>query len=153
MKFVPGLLVALLCFALVSRAETVAPHRFELHMLFQSAAPDRMMVKMAGQTDEVYIDQAALMNESASSSAKATPDARGSWKIEVQLTDAGARRFSEITGKNIGGRLAFVVDGIVVSAPVIHQQITGPGLVIAASLTEERAIDLAAKLSPIAKPR
>jgi preprotein translocase subunit SecD len=153
MKFPLGLVLSLLGLALFARAETVASHLFELHMVFDTAAPDRIATKMAGQAGEVYIDKAALMNESAFKSAKAEPDSRGSWQIQVELTSAGAKLFSEITGKNIGGRLGFVVDGTVVSAPVIHQQITGPGLVISGSFNKQTATELAAKLNPVAKPK
>jgi hypothetical protein len=53
--------------------------------------------------------------------AKFEPDRS---EITVLLSDAGGRRFAELTGSNVGRRLAIVWNGRVVSAPVIRDAIT-----------------------------
>ncbi|MFW7377567.1 MAG: protein translocase subunit SecD [Oligoflexus sp.] len=45
--------------------------------------------------------------------------------VSLRFTGAGGRRFAEITGANIGTRMAIVLDDIVVSDPVIQSQISG----------------------------
>jgi preprotein translocase subunit SecD len=50
--------------------------------------------------------------------------------LDLELTDAGAQRWGEVTGANVGRRLAIVVDGHVVAAPVIDARITGTHAVV-----------------------
>lgn len=45
--------------------------------------------------------------------------------VLVSFDDAGAARFHELTRSHVGGKLAIVLDGIVTSAPVIQDAITG----------------------------
>ncbi len=51
------------------------------------------------------------------------PGLAGSWTVEMGLKRSGQYRFAEITGSNVGKRLAIVLDGIVMSAPVIKERI------------------------------
>jgi preprotein translocase subunit SecD len=62
--------------------------------------------------------------------------------IGFSLTPDGAPKFGELTGANVGKRLAIVLDNRVVSAPVINSQITDQG-VIEGSFTTQQAADLA----------
>lgn len=47
------------------------------------------------------------------------------WGVRLQLTPAGAKRFEDHTGANIKRRFAILVDGLVLSAPVIVARIPG----------------------------
>ena len=47
------------------------------------------------------------------------------WVVDVKLTPDGAARFGAYTRDHLGQRLAFVVDGEVVSAPRIRSEISG----------------------------
>lgn len=51
------------------------------------------------------------------------PGLAGSWTVEMGLKRSGQYRFSEVTGQNVGRRLAIVLDGVVMSAPVIKERI------------------------------
>jgi preprotein translocase subunit SecD len=50
-----------------------------------------------------------------------------SWETSFVLSQDAARRFSNYTGAHIGSRLAIVLDGKVLSAPVIQGQISDQG--------------------------
>jgi hypothetical protein len=64
-------------------------------------------------------------------SAKAMPDAQdGRWRVAVQVGREGASRFEAYTSENIKRRLAIVLDGRVVSAPMIAGRIPGSYLSI-----------------------
>jgi len=62
--------------------------------------------------------------------------------IGFTLTPEGAPKFGNLTGTHVGRKLAIVLDNKVVSAPVIHSQITDSG-VIEGSFTTQQASDLA----------
>ncbi|HKH46878.1 MAG TPA: hypothetical protein VKM72_19640 [Thermoanaerobaculia bacterium] len=62
--------------------------------------------------------------------------------VEFRLTPEAAAVFSEATGANIGSRLAIVLDGRVMSAPVINSRIGDAGI-IEGGFTREQAQDLA----------
>jgi preprotein translocase subunit SecD len=62
--------------------------------------------------------------------------------IGFSLTPDGAPKFGELTGNNVGKRLAIVLDNRVVSAPVINSRIDDQG-VIEGRFTNQQAADLA----------
>ncbi|MCX7806271.1 MAG: protein translocase subunit SecD, partial [Planctomycetota bacterium] len=67
-------------------------------------------------------------------------------EVGVRFTPAGATRFEQLTGANVGRRLAIVLDGRVVSDPKIKERIAGECR-ISGSFTVEEAKDLAAVLT------
>ena len=71
--------------------------------------------------------------------------------VEFSLNPAGAEAFSDMTGKNVGSGLAIVLDGRVVSAPVVHSRISDRGQ-IEGGFTEQSAQDLATVLRSGALP-
>jgi cell division protein ZipA len=75
--------------------------------------------------------------------AEVASDAQGGWEIRLKLNTSASARFEEVTAANVGRRLAFVLDGICHSAPVIKERIGGD-LRISGSFTEEEARSLAA---------
>jgi preprotein translocase subunit SecD len=71
--------------------------------------------------------------------------------VEFSLKPGGADAFGELTGRNVGSGLAIVLDGRVVSAPVIHSRISDRGQ-IEGSFTAQQAQDLATVLRSGALP-
>lgn len=71
--------------------------------------------------------------------------------VNFNLTPASAKTFGEITGANINTGLAIVLDGRVVSAPVIHARITDSG-VIEGNFSQQEAEDLSTVLRSGALP-
>ena len=51
----------------------------------------------------------------------------GKIAIGFRFNQEGARRFSKVTGKHIGEQLAIILDGVVISAPVINSEIGASG--------------------------
>jgi preprotein translocase subunit SecD len=69
----------------------------------------------------------------------------GSWNTAFVLSQDAAKRFSTYTGSHIGQRLAIVLDGKVLEAPVIKGQISDNG-VIEGAASQQDAQDLALNL-------
>ena len=66
----------------------------------------------------------------------------GEPNVGFSLTPDGGRKFGDLTGPNVGRRLAIVLDNKVVSAPRINSKIEDQG-VIEGSFTTQQAADLA----------
>src|SRR3954471_11689155 len=76
----------------------------------------------------------------------------GTWVVNFEFDSAGARRFAEITKQNVGRPFAIVLDGKVISAPVIREPITGGRGQISGNFTTQSANDLAVLLRAGALP-
>ncbi len=66
--------------------------------------------------------------------------------VTLNFDKRGARMFDRITAENVGKRLAIVLDGVVQSAPVIRERISGGRAQITGRFTLEEARDLAIAL-------
>lgn len=75
----------------------------------------------------------------------------GQWFISFELTPEGAAIFGPYTAANIGQPMAIVLDGTVLSAPVINAQLTDGGI-IEGNFTELEAQQLALQLRSGALP-
>ena len=72
--------------------------------------------------------------------------------VSLDLTGRGGKVFAHITEKNVGRRMAIVLDNVVRSAPVIRERILGGSAQISGSFTHEEAADLAIVLRVGALP-
>ncbi|MDD3182701.1 MAG: protein translocase subunit SecD [Alphaproteobacteria bacterium] len=72
--------------------------------------------------------------------------------VSFKFDSQGARRFGEATRTNVGRLFAIVLDGKVISAPVIREPITGGSGVISGHFTTQSAQDLALLLRAGALP-
>jgi preprotein translocase subunit SecD len=72
--------------------------------------------------------------------------------VQFVLSRVGGRRFGDLTRQNIGERIAIVLDGQVVSAPVVQAAIQSRGQIELGGSTIEEASDLALVLRAGALP-
>jgi SecD/SecF fusion protein len=72
--------------------------------------------------------------------------------VTFRFDSIGARKFAEITSANVGRPFAIVLDGKVLSAPVIREPITGGSGQISGSFTVEETVTLSALLRAGALP-
>ena len=76
----------------------------------------------------------------------------GAAVVGLQFDDEGAELFATITRENKGQILAIILDGSIISAPVIVDEITGGEAQITGTLTPEEARDLVRNLNYGALP-
>ena len=102
-----------------------------------------------GQTHQetLYVRKTVLLDQTAVKSAKIVRDNMGKPQINIRFTDAGRKRFAEVTRESIHKRLAIVIEGRPYSAPVIQSEITGGEAVISGSFSDQEAEALAKKLN------
>lgn len=67
--------------------------------------------------------------------------------IAIELTANGRKAFAELTRQNIGKRLAIVVDGKLLTAPIIRSEIPGGSAMITGNFSDQEAKDLASKIN------
>jgi len=72
--------------------------------------------------------------------------------VSLELTDAGAKIFGDLTQKNVGKRLAIFLDGAPISAPVVQEAITGGRAQITGNFTAAEAKQLVDRLNAGALP-
>lgn len=72
--------------------------------------------------------------------------------VSFRFNTRGAKKFGEITQQNVGRLFAIVLDGKVISAPVIREPIMGGSGIISGTYTVESANDLALLLRAGALP-
>ena len=72
--------------------------------------------------------------------------------VAFSLDRLGAQRFGQVTTKNIGKRLAIILDGEAISAPVIQDSITSGNGTISGNFTFQSATDLSLLLRSGALP-
>jgi protein-export membrane protein SecD len=72
--------------------------------------------------------------------------------VSFKFNTSGARKFAQATSENVGQPFAIVLDGKVISAPVIREPITGGSGQISGNFTVQQANDLAILLRAGALP-
>ena len=79
-------------------------------------------------------------------------DQNGQPAVSFRFNPTGARKFGEYTAENIGNPFAIVLDGEVISAPVIQSHIPGGSGIITGNFTVEESTQLAVLLRAGALP-
>ncbi|HEX9461370.1 MAG TPA: protein translocase subunit SecD [Alphaproteobacteria bacterium] len=76
----------------------------------------------------------------------------GQWVVNFSFDGVGARQFGDVTKNNVGKPFAVVLDGKVITAPVIREPILGGRGQISGNFTAQSASDLALLLRAGALP-
>lgn len=95
----------------------------------------------------VEVDGATLTDAQPSADPQ-----NGGWVVSFSFDPIGARRFADITRANVGRPFAIVLDGRVISAPVIREPIVGGRGQISGNFNAQSATELAVLLRAGALP-
>jgi preprotein translocase subunit SecD len=137
--------------------EDVAPTRESLLSATGGKAPDNMEI-VSGQGDQPGQPVFYLVRREAVITGRDLKNARAGIDpqtnapdVQFSLNPQGAEKFKRETGRNVGRRLAIILDGSVASAPTIQSQISDSG-VITGRFTSQEADELAKILRAGALP-
>jgi preprotein translocase subunit SecD len=72
--------------------------------------------------------------------------------VAISFTEEGAKKFEDLTTKNVGKPLAIILDSTVISAPIVQDRISGGSAVITGNFTTEEAKNLSIQLNAGALP-
>jgi len=130
----------------VGEQETAVTPRFELRLASNLPVEGWEKRVIAGPDVEIYIAPETRITNSDIAQAWFQP--RGEeFVIGLLLTEEGALRLARLSGENIGGMIAILIDDKVVSAPRIMGRISDRAE-IHGNFTEQEARDLASALDP-----
>ncbi len=120
---------------------------------YDGELPEDMMIVSGRDSGDEYGKEFFLVSKYADLTGKDLKDARPGFGgksgsqlvVQFQMTPEGARKFYELTNKNVNRRLAVVLDGAIITAPVINEPISHSG-VITGRFAGKEASELAALL-------
>jgi preprotein translocase subunit SecD len=105
------------------------------------------------RTDLFYVvEKTPVVSGDELTNAQPSFDQNGKPAVEFQFDATGARKFGDYTANNIGKPFAIVLDGQVISAPVIQSHIPGGRGIITGSFSVEESTELAVLLRAGALP-
>lgn len=143
---------------LLKLVEKTAPSREALLEPYQGRVPEQLEVyeghaegAAAGERTYYLVRKEAVITGLDLKSARVGVDQYNQPSVNFTLNAAGATKFRDATGRNIGRQLAVVLDKYVESAPVIQSRIGADG-VIQGRFTNEQADELAKVLRAGALP-
>ena len=110
--------------------------------------PDKA-IKILGKTAMLeFKDEAGntVLTGTDLKDAKEETDQSNQNLVALEFSDEGGRKFADLTTKNVGKKIAILLDGEVLTAPHVNEPITGGKAVITGSRTLEEAHNLAIML-------
>jgi preprotein translocase subunit SecD len=114
--------------------------------------PGTVLLQSATADGRRYVvEKRVMVSGEMLDSASAGIDQNNRPAVNFALNTIGARKFGKVTGENIGRPFAIILDGQVVSAPVIQSQIFGSGQItgdFTAAETNELSLILRAGALP-----
>jgi preprotein translocase subunit SecD len=115
---------------------------------FEGKIPEGVVLKVP-----ILLKKQAVVTGDLLSEAKVNIDTRFNEPyVGLSFNDAGAKIFDEVTGANVGKRLAIILDNTVYSSPVIRERISGGNAQISGNFTMDEAKDLSIVLKAGALP-
>jgi hypothetical protein len=138
-------LVAVVAGPLWPRVGVIAAVRFEIRVAEASPGLELDAATVRTTAERIYVHRQAVLTNADIASAEAAQDASGAFGIVVRFTRDGATKLLQTTGRNVGRRLAILLDGQVVIAPVVRSPI-GESAVISGNFTKAEADRISAGL-------
>lgn len=99
-----------------------------------------------------YLLGKVLLSGKELKDAAVNPDSLGRMGVSLSFNSEGARLFEEATGRLVGKQIAIVLDGVVISAPVVQDRISGGNAQITGRFSPDEASRLAIMLKAGALP-
>lgn len=112
---------------------------------------DSMLVN-GDETGPIVLKRSVVVGGESLEDSRGTYDEKGNPAVSFSFKATGAKKFANATRENVGGRLAIVLDGKVISAPTINSPITGGQGIITGNFTVAAANDLSLLLRSGALP-
>ena len=135
------------------RWESIREQREELAAEFAARAKENADLEVArGEEDDIYLLGKTYVTGKSLKDAKTSFDNLGRPVVTIEFDAEGAVKFDQATTSNIGRQIAIVLDGKVISAPVVQERISGGNAQISGRFSTAEAQRLAIMLRAGALP-
>ncbi|MDK2871177.1 MAG: preprotein translocase subunit SecD [bacterium] len=138
--------------ALARYEEALKTYNETLKEFEERAKKEGLTVNFERDTGRVYLLGKTWLTGGYLLDARTSFDRFGAPAVSLEFNSEGAKIFEEATRKNIGHQLAIVLDGNVISAPVVQEAIPGGKAQITGRFTLDEAQRLAILLRAGALP-
>jgi preprotein translocase subunit SecD len=115
-------------------------------------AGDRLLPALNERDTYYIVEDRAVVSGEELTDAQPAYDQNGRPAVNFRFNPSGARKFGDYTAAHIGEPFAIVLDGEVISAPVIQSHIAGGSGIITGNFTVEESTQLAVLLRAGALP-
>jgi len=138
MRIVMALVVVVALTGCATMPRQKAAVSVEFRTASQSPAPGLTEMMAAGSEQPVYVSGNVLLSNDSVKSARMVPSPYGP-QIEIVFTKAGTEIFARATEQHLMKPIAILVDGKLISAPIVRDRISGGRAVISGKFTEQEA--------------
>jgi len=125
------------------KIQKVAPISLEFRLAQYDPSEGLIEMPVEGSERKVYLRHEVLLANSDVASASVGTNELGEAVIKIALTRRGGKRLAEATERNINKSIAILVDGKIVSVPIIREKIRWGAAEISASYTRQEATRIA----------
>jgi preprotein translocase subunit SecD len=116
---------------------------FALRMVVPCDARNASLpMNVEGEGGKFCMQQEAIVDQADVKLAEVASEPNGP-RVRLTLTDAGSRKLLDTTRKNIGNRIGVVLNGRLLSAPIVRAPISN-GIPISGHFTEQERNDIVA---------
>jgi len=136
-----GLSLVLLAASRSSHAQ--AATRFEIRAASLTASADWQAAKLRGEDDPLYVAPEVLLDNASVAQADAKKELGGQVFVIIQLTPAGAAQLELASRVLLRQRMAVMINGEVLMAPVVSAPLTSNRFAISGFVSLEEAQSVA----------
>jgi hypothetical protein len=97
--------------------------RFELRLAEEQPLPGLIVAQLPDSGGLIYLHQEVLAGNDDVAHSWVSPDGPDGTEVVVQFMPPAAQRIQEATRRHIGRRVAILIDGTIVMAPVVRSPI------------------------------
>jgi len=109
-------------------------------------------VEIVGEGETAEIKETDLTGADLSNASLVFDQNNGQPAVAIEFTSDGAKKFEDLTGRNVGKALPILLDGVPISSPNVSEKIIGGKAQITGSFTVEEAKNLVTELNAGALP-
>jgi len=127
------------------------PDRVMIEFRLAESSPSEGLQELTieGTSQRLYVHKEVIITNKDVVAARPIPSfVPNSFDIEIEFSDDGAKKISKASTENIGKRIAILIDGKAVVAPLLRSTISNKAVIAgsAPSFTRNEAEELARKI-------
>jgi hypothetical protein len=103
--------------------------RFELRLAEPEPAPGLVVARVRDSGRMIFLHPELIVTNEDVADTRVTEDGPDRFGVTVQLLETGAQRLQQATAAHIGRPVAILIDGEVVTAPIVRSSISGMAVI------------------------